>query len=223
MKKILFQMAGFLLTGLPAVLSAHAADGANDTVLQLSQRWDQIKYKTEDKKARIAAYEKLIADAEAVAAKEPNAPGPKVWVGITLATLGGDVGAMGGALGKVKEAKVWLEKALAQHPDKELETSIHTTLGSLYYQVPGWPLGYGDEDKAVEHLNKALELSPNGLDAHFWMASYLWDETRKYKEAAEHFKKAIAAPSRPGRELADSGRKAEAKMLLAKVEKKIHH
>jgi len=219
MKKTFLLFSGLLLAGLPAFSAAHAEDVA----LQLSQRWDQIKYKTADKKARVAAYEKLIADAKALAAKQPNNPGPKVWAGITLATLGDEVGALGGALSKVKEAKGLLEKGLALHPKPGLETSIHTTLGSLYYQVPGWPLGYGDEDKALEHLNKALELSPKGLDAHFWMASYLWDETRKYKEAADHFRKAIAAPSRPGREIGDAGRKAEAKLILAKVEKKIHH
>ncbi len=219
MKKTFLLLAGLLLAGLPAFSAAHAEDVA----LQLSQRWDQIKYKTPDKKARIAAYEQLIADAKALAAKQAENPAPRVWAGITLATLGGEVGAMGGALSKVKEAKTLLEEGLALHPKPELETSIHTTLGSLYYQVPGWPLGYGDEDKALEHLNKALELSPDGLDAHFWMASYLWDETRKYKEAAEHFRKTIAAPARPGREIADAGRKTEAKAILAKVEKKIKH
>ncbi len=219
MKRILLLLSGLLLGGLPALTAAHA----DEATLQLAQRWDRIKYQTQDKKARVAAYEQLITDAKALAAKQPDNPGPKVWAGITLATLGGEVGAMGGALGKVKEAKKLLEEALAMHPDRELETSIHTTLGSLYYQVPGWPIGFGDEDKAVEHLNRALELSPDGLDAHFWMASYLMDETRRYKEAADHFRKAIAAPARPGREIADAGRKAEAKALLEKVEKKIRH
>lgn len=229
MKKTCFLIAGLLCAGIAVpqaqlLAQASAAETARtDLALELAQRWDRIKYKTPDKKARIAAYEKLIADAKALAAEHPQDPAPRVWAGIALATLGGEVGALGGALGKVKEAKKWLEEALALHPNRELETSIHTTLGSLYYQVPGWPIGYGDEDKAVEHLNKALELSPDGLDAHFWMASYLMDETRRYKEAAEHFRKAIAAPARPGREIADAGRKAEAKELLAKVEKKIRH
>jgi len=219
MKKIILMLTGVLFS----LVSVTSLAQAGDLAQQLSQRWDQIKYKTPDKDARVAAYEKLIADAKELAAKSPDDPAPKVWAGITLATLGGEVGAMGGALAKVKEARPLLETALTEHPDKDLETSIHTTLGSLYYQVPGWPVGYGDEDKAVEHLKKALELSPAGLDANFWMASYLWDETKKYKDAAEYFRKAIAAPARAGRELADTGRKAEAAELLAKVEKKIKH
>ncbi len=211
-----------LATAAEEEAPAASAVQQQDITLQLAQRWDQLKYKTPDKDARITGFKKLTEDAKALAAAHPQDPGPKVWAAISLATLGGEVGAMGGALGMVKEAKTLLEEALKLHPSKELETSIHTTLGSLYYQVPGWPIGFGDEDKAVEHLNKALALSPDGLDANFWMASYLWDETRRYADAAKYFKKAIAAPVRPGREIADAGRKAEAEQLLAKVEKKIH-
>jgi len=218
MKRMVSMAAGFLL-----LVSGFAATvQADDAVLKLSQRWDVIKYQTADKDARIAAYEKLIADAKELAKAEADKPGPKVWTAIPLATLGGDVGAMGGALGYVTEAKELLEEALKQHPTPELETSIHTTLGSLYYQVPGWPIGFGDEDEAVKHLKKALELSPDGLDSNFWMASYLWDETRKYEEAGKYFLKAMAAPTRAGREISDKGRKAEAAELLAKIEKKLH-
>ncbi len=223
----MIMVAGLLgVIATPAMAGEEASANVaqqQDITLQLAQRWDQLKYKTPDKDARIAGFKKLAEDAKALAAANPQDPGPKVWAAISLATLGGEVGAMGGALGMVKEAKALLEEALQLHPSKELETSIHTTLGSLYYQVPGWPIGFGDEDKAVEHLNKALALSPDGLDANFWMASYLWDETHRYADAAKYFKKAIAAPARAGREIADAGRKAEAQTLLAKVEKKLHH
>jgi len=219
MKKIISIIAGLTITALTMISSAQAAD----TALQLAQRWDVIKYQTTDKDARIAAYEKLIADAKSIAQSNANDPAPKVWAAISLATLGGEVGAMGGALSKVTEAKELLEEALKEHPNKELETSIHTTLGSLYYQVPGWPIGFGDEDEAVKHLNIALKLDPTSLGANFWMGSYLWEETRKREEAGQYFIRTMAAPARPGREAADKGRKAEAAELLAKVEKKLHH
>jgi len=210
-------LSACLLASLLAIGSpAQAADEAAG----FPQRWDQIKYGTPDKVNRVSGYKRLIADAKADAAKHPGKPFPKVWAAIALASLAGEDGGLG-ALGKVKEAKAYLEAALAQRPKKELATSIHTTLGSLYYQVPGWPIGFGDDDKAVQHLNRALALSPKGLDAHFWMASYLWEETNNYSEAAEHFKMAMEAPNRPGRELADKGRKEEARKLLAEVKKKL--
>ncbi len=219
MKKI----TAYCITMLLALGFVATSASAADLGLELAKKWDVIKYQTPDKKVRIAAYESLINEAKEQIKAHPDDPAPKVWAAISLATLGGEVGAMGGALGKVEEAKDLLEAALAQHPKPELETSIHTTLGSLYYKVPGWPIGFGDEDKAVEHLKRALELSPDGLDANFWMASYLWDETHKYEEAGKHFAKAIAAAPRPGRELADQGRKAEAAALLKQVEKKVGH
>jgi len=224
MKKIISIMAGLIISGFIVSASAISASAhTTGSASEFAQRWDVIKYQTTDKDARIAAYEKLITDAKTAAQNDSNNAAPKVWAAISLATLGGEVGAMGGALAKVKEAKKLLESALTQHPNLELETSIHTTLGSLYYQVPGWPIGFGDDDKAVEHLKKALQLNPTSLGANFWMGSYLWEETDQYEAAGRHFIQAIASPARPGREMADKGRKAEAAKLLAAVEKKLHH
>ena len=218
MNKIILIVTAIII----ATFNINAAQAA-DSALELAQRWDAIKYQTADKDARIAAYESMIIDVKKIAEANSNDPIPKVWGAIALATLGGEVGAMGGALDKVTQAKALLEAALQQSPSRELETSIHTTLGSLYYQVPGWPIGFGDDDEAVKHLNKALALSPDSLAANFWMGSYLWEETRQRQEAGQHFIKAMAAPARAGRDIADQGRKAEAAELLAAVEKKLKH
>ncbi len=40
----------------------------------------------------------------------------------------------------MKEARASLEAALKIAPEA-LDGSAYTSLGSLYYQVPGWPLG----------------------------------------------------------------------------------
>ena len=66
-----------------------------------------------------------------------------------------------------------------------LNGSIYTSLGSLYYKVPGWPIGFGDNSKALIYLKKALQINPNGIDANYFYAkgklleafelySYLW-------------------------------------------------
>ena len=44
-----------------------------------------------------------------------------------------------------------------------LSGSAYTSLGSLYYQVPGWPIGFGDDDKADEMLRKGLAFDPDGI------------------------------------------------------------
>ena len=33
---------------------------------------------------------------------------------------------------------------------KALDGSAYASLGSLFYQVPGWPIGFGDDKKAAE-------------------------------------------------------------------------
>ncbi|QTG98208.1 tetratricopeptide repeat protein, partial [Vibrio furnissii] len=63
------------------------------------------------------------------------------------------------ALSLVKEAKVLLEQVIETAPET-LDGSAYTSLGSLYYQVPGWPIGFGDDDKAEAMLQKALEINP---------------------------------------------------------------
>ena len=35
-----------------------------------------------------------------------------------------------------------------------------SSLGVLYYKVPGWPIGFGDKDKARDLLQKALAVNP---------------------------------------------------------------
>ena len=100
-----------------------------------------------------------------------------------------------------------------------LNGSIYTSLGSLYYQVPGWPIGFGNDDKAEKYLKKALALNPDGIDANFFYGDYLLEEGR-YQEAVAALEKALHAPARPEREIADAGRRAEiqAKLKQAKDE-----
>jgi Tfp pilus assembly protein PilF len=124
-----------------------------------------------------------------------------------------------GALGLVKQAKASLEQALAADP-QALAGSAYTSLGSLYYQVPGWPLGFGDDDKAEAMLKQALTLNPDGIDPNYFYGDFL-QRNRRYAEARVVLEKALQAPDRPGRASADAGRRAEARQLLAEVVKKL--
>ena len=86
----------------------------------------------------------------------------------------------------------------------------------LYYKVPGWPVGFGDKAKARELLQKALTINPKGIDPNFFYAEYLV-ETKHADQAIPYLEKAMQAPARPGRQLADQGRREEAKALLEKI------
>lgn len=188
------------------------AEISND-VKQLQHEWAEIKYKTPEK-AQEKKFEALVNKAEALVAKSPNDVHAVIWEGIIRSTYAGAKGGLG-ALGQVKKAKASFEHALEINP-VALNGSAYTSLGSLYYQVPGWPIGFGDSEKAEEMLKKGLETNPDGLDSNFFYADYLKSEG-KYADSLAAFEKAMKAPARPSRELADQGRKKEVELGITEV------
>ncbi|MCU0810267.1 MAG: hypothetical protein MUE59_04385 [Thiobacillaceae bacterium] len=199
------------LVSLPAFA---LSDEGQQRLQHLQARWAEINYQL-PREQREAAFEKLGAEAESALKAEPKAAELLIWRGIILSTWAGAKGGMG-ALGLAKQAKASLEEAMAIDP-RALQGSAYTSLGSLYYQVPGWPIGFGDDKRAGTMLLKALEINPDGIDPNYFYADYLFREKR-YAKARSALQRALTAPDRPGRAVADKGRRDEARTLLAKVE-----
>lgn len=203
--------------GFTALPTFALSDNGQAQLHQLQTRWAEINYQTPEKQ-REEAFAKLVTQADAALASEPKAPELLIWRGIILSTEAGAKGGLG-ALGLVKEAKASLEQALAIDP-QALAGSAYTSLGSLYYQVPGWPIGFGDDEKAEKMLTQALAINPDGLDPNYFYSDFL-QRQKRYEESRAALEKALAAKDRPGRELADKGRRAEATALLQQVERKL--
>lgn len=204
-----------LISGL--ILTAAARADISPEVATLQSRWAEIKYHTPED-AQEKAFASLAADAALVSKTQPQAAEPLIWEGIILSTYAGAKGGLG-ALGLVKQAREKLEAALKLDAHA-LAGSANTSLGSLYYQVPGWPVGFGDDDKAREYLQAGLADNPDGIDSNYFYADFLFDQG-EYVAAAAAISKAMQAAPRPGRELADQGRHQEAQMLQAKIMKKL--
>ena len=79
--------------------------------------------------------------------------------------------------------------------------------------MPGWPIGFGDDDKARELLTRALEINPDGIDSNYFYADFLLDQGDE-DGARRYFEKALQAPARPQRPLADRGRRDEIRAKL---------
>jgi tetratricopeptide (TPR) repeat protein len=192
--------------------AALAASG-DDAVVALQHDWEVVRYQT-PQADRDKRFEALAAKAHAVSEANPNQAAPLIWEGIIVSSWAGEKGGLG-ALSLVKQAKALYEAAI-RIDGSALEGSAYNSLGVLYYKVPGWPIGFGDKDKARELLQKALTLNPNGIDPNFFYGEFLV-ETKHPDEAVTYLEKALQAPPRPGRQIADAGRREEVRALLDKV------
>lgn len=190
--------------------------GMEDDVSRVRQQWERIKYQTPTK-AQEDAYEKLAKESAQVMRQYPKQAEPAIWHGIVEASHAGAKGGLG-ALPLVKSARKSFETALELNP-AALHGSAYTSLGSLYYQVPGWPIGFGDEKKALELLRQGLAINPEGIDPNFFLGDYLY-RTGDYAGAEQALKKALQAPPREGRTLADEGRRKEIAELMEKIRDK---
>lgn len=208
--------------GLAFSLLAGAAHAdALDTRLDgVARAWAHANYEITDKSAQGEAAAQVAADADALARQNPGRAEPLVWEAIAKATQAGAKGGLGG-LALAKESKSLLEKAEKINPAALGDGSVYTSLGSLYAQVPGFPIGFGDPGKARGYLQKALAANPGGVDSNFFYGDFLMRQN-DYAGASKALQKALAAPPRPGREVADRGRKAQAAALLSQAQAKLH-
>ena len=185
----------------------------DDAVAELQRDWEVIRYQAPAAE-REKRFESLSAKAHKVAETYPGRSEPLIWEGIIVSSWAGEKGGVG-ALSLVKQAKADYEQAI-QIDAKALDGSAYNSLGVLYYKVPGWPLGFGDKDKARQLLQQALAINPQGIDANYFYAEYLV-ETKHADEAVPYLERALQAPPRPGRQIADTGRREEVRAMLAKI------
>lgn len=206
----------FLGLLLPGVVGAEPVD---ELLSKLQQDWAVANYELTGK-AQLQAYESLIEQSESAVRQHADSAEILVWNGIIKSSFAGAKGGVG-ALSYAKQAKKSLEAAM-KISDMVLQGSAYTSLGTLYFKVPGWPLGFGNDEKAEQLLKKALEINPDGIDSNYFYADYLLDK-KDYVNAEKYFLKAQHAPPRENRSLADAGRQREIMAALAKVREKLGH
>lgn len=207
-----------LLLSFIALSSSALADEKLDVeIAQIQHDWARANYQT-PKDAQESAFKTLTEQAHQLTTNSANAPEAMIWEGISYS---GYAKAKGG-IGALKFAEKARDLLLASEKinPHALQGSAYTSLGSLYYKVPGWPIGFGDKKKARSYLEKAVQINPAGIDPNFFYADFL-SEQGDYAKAVEYYKKALAAPARAGREDADAGRRKEVEEGLLIAEKKL--
>ncbi|HKX94482.1 MAG TPA: tetratricopeptide repeat protein [Methylibium sp.] len=210
-------LKGFVLAAALTMARLAAAGAVEDAVAEIQHDWEVVKYQTPAKE-REKRFEALAARARQVSEAYPGRSEPLVWEGIVVSSWAGEKGGLG-ALGLVKDAKVLYERALGIAPEA-LDGSAYNSLGVLYYKVPGWPIGFGDRKRADELLQSALKLNPKGIDPNFFYGEFLLEQKRP-ADALVYLQRALEAPARPGRQIADAGRREEARALAEKAREKL--
>jgi len=206
----------FLMAGLVLALNAPLlrAGPVEDAVSEVQHEWEVTRYQTPPKE-REKRYEALVTKAHQFSEAHPGRSEPLVWEGIVVSSLAGEKGGLG-ALGLVKQAKGLYEQAIKINPEA-LDGSAYNSLGVLYYKVPGWPIGFGDKKKADELMQSALKLNPQGIDPNFFYGEFLLEQKRP-ADALVYLERALQAPARAGRQIADAGRRDEARVLIEKAQ-----
>ena len=201
---------------LALLLSSPLLAATPDEVIRpVQDQWAEIKYRVPEKQ-QADRYEQLAQKSRQLVDANPGVAEVLVWDGIVLSSEAGARGGLG-ALSLAKDAKQRFEEALKIN-DKVLQGSAYTSLATLYAKVPGWPIGFGDKEKAETYFRKSLAINPDGIDPNFFYAEYLAERDRN-AEARQFLEKALKAKPRPGRELADKGRREEIRALLERLNK----
>jgi len=207
------------LATVALIATSNVFAGAQDDVAQLQESWAVANYTLKDK-AQITAFETLIQQAEKAVIANTDSVEVLIWQGVIKASYAGVKGGLG-ALSLAKSAKADFEKAL-KIDDKALQGASYTNLGVLYYKVPGWPIGFGDNNKAKLFLDEALAIDSEGIENNYFYADYLIDQ-HQYAQAETYLLKAQHAPARPNRPLADKGRQTEIAAALQNIKLQLNN
>ena len=211
-----------LLTGMalacvagPATALASNNKAMDADIHAIELRWEHIKFDEDGLPNLFGDIDALAKTTAGLVEKYPNRVEPLIWEGIVTSEEAGMAGSLS-AMGYAKNARAILEQAYAKDP-AALDAGAPTSLGVLYYRVPGWPLGFGDNDKARELLAQAVSLAPNGMDANYFYADFLISQ-HEYAAAYKILRHALSLPPQQNRPLWDKNRRAVIRELMAKTQ-----
>jgi tetratricopeptide (TPR) repeat protein len=89
----------------------------------------------------------------------------------------------------------------------------------LYYRVPGFPVAFGDKQKARQLLEEAVHTAPQGMDAEYFYGDFLYSEG-DYRKAIAVFETALKIQPDTDRPIWDKNRRLVIKQRLDEIKSK---
>ena len=214
MKQII---AIFLIACLNLIPCLVRADSLELTVQKIESEWARIHYKVAEE-FQEAAFKKLLTLLQTAQLQYPDQAELIIQEAIIVASNADNIDPIS-ALQAIHQARDLLLRAIKLNPNAS-EGAAYVTLGSLYYLVPGWPIAYGNDNKAQKLLLKALAINPNTIDANYFYGDFLVSQGME-KEAMAYFNRALAIPVRATQVFADTQLHSHAKVAIIKSSYKV--
>jgi tetratricopeptide (TPR) repeat protein len=167
----------------------------------------------DDPKKSIVAYRQAIDLTKRAVAIDPRSVANHFWLGVCLAKYGEAKGVLD-SVGLVEPIRKQMRVVI------ELDESFagggaHRLLGWMEYKLPG-VLG-GSEDRAIEHLDRAVELRRSHLLNHLCLAE-IHRSRGSFDKAKKHLRFILEAPYEKDRRPENELEKSAAKDMLEQIE-----
>jgi tetratricopeptide (TPR) repeat protein len=159
-------------------------------------------------------YEQGVEWGEKGVAATENSLEANFWLAVNYGSFGQEKGIMK-SLSLIQPIKSCAEKVI-EIDETYFYGGPWRVLGRLYHKAPGFPFSIGDSKKAVECLEKAVELGPKFYLNRLFLAE-LYQSSGKKDKASEHLEWIINAPLNKNHEKEDERYKKDAKVLLEKL------
>ena len=140
----------------------------------------------------------------------PEAVYGRFWYGINLGMWGQSKGILS-SLKALHPLRAAMEHVLGRN-ESFFFAGPHRALGRIYHKVPGWPVSIGNNNKALGHMERSVELGPHFFLNRIYLAELYLDLKRR-RLARGQLEWLLETPIDPGHEVEDGVHRDRAQVL----------
>ena len=144
-----------------------------------------------DRQHRLRLFERSVASADRALMLNPEDVRGLFWKAASMGKMAEDGGVLN-ALKMLRPMEELLLKVVTLD-EKYENAGAHRALGRMYHKLPGFPISFGSNQKALQHLQRAHELFPRDVITRAFFAELLFDVGRT-EEARRHASFVLATP-----------------------------